>query len=119
MTEDSSNRDFAQTALDRLPASGPSRGLERTLIAAYDAWNATRPEGRWPALQASLRHFLDSIWPGAPLWAPLSAFAFALLVGAGLGAALPSIVNDEQPGFSLEQPASFSLSAIDVTQEDM
>lgn len=119
MTEDSSDRDFAGRALGRLPASGPSQGLERALIAAYDAWNSTRPEGRWPALQAGLRHFSDSIWPGAPLWAPASAFVFALLVGAGLGVVLPSIVSDEQPGFSLEQPASFSLSAVDQTQEDM
>lgn len=119
MTDDISDRDFAQRALNRLPASGPSRDLERALIAAYDVWNATRSQGRWAALQAALRHFSDSIWPGAPLWAPVSAFAFALIVGGGLGAALPSIVNDEQPVFSLEQPANFSLSAIGVTQEDM
>lgn len=119
MTEDISDRNFAQRALDRLPAFGPPRELERALIAAYDVWNATRPQGRWPALQAGLRHFSDSIWPGAPLWAPVSAFAFALLVGVGLGATLPTIVNDEQPGFSLEQPASFSLSSADQAQEDM
>lgn len=119
MTEDNSEGDFAERALNKLPASAAPRELERALVAAYDAWNATRRGGLWGALQAGLRHFSDSIWPGAPLWALLSAFAFALFVGAGLGVALPSIVNDEQPGFSLEQPASFSLSAVDVTQEDM
>jgi len=119
MTDDISDRDFAQAALDRLPVSARPRDLERALIAAYDAWTATRPQGRWAALQAGLRHFSDSIWPGVPLWAPVSAFAFALIVGGGLGATLPSIVNDERPVFSLEQPASFSLSSLDVTQEDL
>jgi len=119
MTDDISDRDFAQRALDRLPASGPSREWERALIAAYDAWNATRPEGRWRALRAALRHFSDSIWPGAPLWAPATAFAFALLVGAGLGATLPSALMEEQPAFSLEQPASFNLLAPEGMQEGL
>ena len=118
MTEDISDRDFAQHALNKLPASAPSRELERALVAAYDAWNAARPEGRWQALQVGLRHFSDSIWPGAPLWAPATAFAFALLVGAGLGAALPSAMAEEQPAFSLEQPTSFNLLAPEGMQED-
>ena len=118
MRDDISDRDFTRAALQRLPASAPSRELEQALIAAYDAWSATRPEGRWRALQAGLRHFSDSIWPGAPLWAPVSAFAFALLVGAGLGATLPSAMAEEQPAFSLEQPASFNLLAPEGMQED-
>jgi hypothetical protein len=88
-------------------------------MAAYDAWNARRPQGRWAAFRAALRQFSESIWPGAPAWAPASAFAFALLLGAGLGVTLPSILADEQPAFSLEQPAAFSLSPTGVVQEDM
>jgi hypothetical protein len=119
MTDESSDRTFADRALSRLPAQVPPPGFEAALLAAYDAWNAKRPAGRWAAFQAGLRQFSGAIWPGAPVWAPVSAFAFALLVGAGLGVALPSALADEQPAFSLEQPASFSLLSTGAVQEDL
>jgi hypothetical protein len=119
MTDESSDRTFADRALKRLPAEAPPPGFEAVLLAAYDAWNARRPQGRWAAFRAGLLQFSESIWPGAPAWAPASAFAFALLMGAGLGVTLPSILADEQPAFSLEQPAAFSLSSTGVVQEDM
>ena len=119
MTDESSDRIFADRALKRLPAEVPPPGFEAALLAAYDAWNAGRPQGRWAAFRAGLRQFSESLWPGAPVWAPASAFVFALLVGAGLGVALPSALADEQPSFSLEQPSAFSLSAADAAQEDM
>jgi hypothetical protein len=119
MTDESSDRIFADRALKRLPAETLPPGFEAALLAAYDAWNAGRPQGRWAAFRAGLDQFSDSIWPGAPTWAPASAFTFALLLGAGLGVTLPSILADEQPAFSLEQPAAFSLSSTGVVQEDM
>ena len=119
MTDESSDRIFADRALKRLPAEIPPPGFEAALLAAYDAWNVRRPQGRWAAFRAASRQFSESIWPGAPAWAPASAFAFALLLGAGLGVTLPSILADEQPAFSLEQPAAFSLSSTGVVQEDM
>ena len=119
MTDESSDRIFANRALSRLPAEVPPPGFQAALLTSYDAWNARRPEGRWAALSAGLRQFSNSIWPGAPLWVPASAFACALVLGAGLGAALPPTVNDGQRGFSLEQPANFSLNAVDAAQEDM
>ena len=119
MTDESSDRIFAERALKRLPAEIPPLGFEAALLSAYDAWNERRPQGRWAALGAGLRQFSESIWPGAPAWAPASAFAFALLLGAGLGVTLPSILADEQPAFSLEQPSAFTLSAADAAQEDM
>jgi hypothetical protein len=93
--------------------------LEAALLAAYDGWNAARPKGQWAAFGQAARQFCEAIWPGAPLWAPLSAFAFALVVGAGLGVGLPSILAGDQPAFSLEQPNSFSLSAIGALPEDL
>ena len=119
MTDESSDRTFADRALSRLPTEVPPPGFQAALLEAYDAWNARRPEGRWAALQAALRQFSHSIWPDAPLWAPASAFAFALVLGAGLGVALQPTISDEQSGFFLEQPANFSLNAADTTQEDM
>lgn len=118
MTDDSSDRVFADRALKQLPAEVPPPGFERALLAAYDTWNARRADGLWAAFQAGFRRFSESIWPGAPLWAPASAFALALLVGGGLGAALPAMA-DEQPAFSLDQPASFSLSSAVAAQEDL
>ena len=119
MTDESSDRTFADRALTRLPAEVSSPGFQVALLEAYDAWNARRREGRWVALRAGIRQFSHVIWPDAPLWAPASAFAFALVLGAGLGIALPSIANDEQPGFFLEQPATFSLNTPDAPQGDM
>jgi len=49
---------------------------------------------------------------------PTSALAVALLVGAGLGAALPVATAATDSGFSLEQPQSFSLVASDMTSEE-
>ena len=119
MTDESSDRTFADRAFQRLPAGVPSPGFDAALLAAYDAWNARRAEGRWAAFRAGLGKFSESVWPGAPVWAPASAFAVALLMGASLGATLPSILQDDQPAFSLEQPASFSLLSAGAAQEDM
>ena len=69
MTDESSDRIFADRALNRLPVEVPSPGFETALLAAYDAWNAGRPQGRWAAFRAGLRQFSESIWPGAPAWA--------------------------------------------------
>lgn len=120
MTDFGSDRDFTDRALERMPREVPSPGFQLALLAAYDAWNARRHEGVWAQLSASVRQFADAIWPGVPLWAPVSALTFALLVGAGLGASLPSILMEDQPtAFSLEQPSSFNLSSADLVQEDM
>jgi hypothetical protein len=119
MTDDISDRAFADRTFRHLPAVTPSPGLEAALLAAYDAWNAERPRGWWAARKAGLSGFCETVWPGAPLWAPVSALAVALLVGAGIGAALPATADAEPTGFSLEQPASFTLVASDTTQEDL
>jgi hypothetical protein len=119
MTDDISDRVFAERALRRLPAVTPSPGLEAALLAAYDAWNAERPRGGWAAWNAGMYGFCETIWPGAPLWAPVSALAVALLVGAGIGAVLPTMADAEPLGFSLEQPASVNLLSSNTTQEDL
>ena len=116
MTGGNSDRDFVDHVLLRLPQHAPSSGFEAALMAGYDAWNAERNKGVWTAAKAGLRGFSDMIWPGAPLWAPASVLAAALLVGAGLGAVFPAAA--EQSGFSLEQPGSFTLFASDATPEE-
>ena len=119
MTGDISDQAFTDRALKRLPPTAPAPGLEAALLAAYDAWNAGRPNGRWAAWKAGMHRFSEIVWPGAPVWAPASALAVALLVGAGLGAALPGLTQEEQTGFSLERTSSFSLIPSDTMQEDL
>ena len=119
MTGDISDQAFADRAVKRLPPAMPSPGFEVALLAAYDAWNGERANGPWAAWKAGLRRFSETIWPGAPVWAPASALAAALLVGAGLGVALPVMANAEPSGFSLERTASFSLMSPDLPQEDL
>lgn len=118
MTDKRSDRDFADGALGHLPRTAPSPTFEAALLASYDAWNAERAKGFWAAWNAGLRRFLETIWPDAPLWAPASALVAALVIGAGVGAALPAITSTDEPGFSLEQPESFNLFASEGAQEE-
>lgn len=118
MTDKRSDREFAEGALGHLPRTASSPAFEAALLAAYDAWNAERAKGFWAAWKAGLRRFLEIIWPDAPLWAPASVLVAALVIGAGLGAALPAITSADEPGFSLEQPGSFSLFASEAVQEE-
>ena len=118
MTGENADRIFVDRALRRLPRSAPSARLEAALMAGYDAWNIERKKGAWAAVKAGVRGFSETIWPGTPLWVPASALAAALLVGAGLGAALPVVTAAEQSGFSLEQPGRFTLFASDMGPEE-
>jgi hypothetical protein len=117
MTDDHSDRDFADRAVRRLGQPSVPAGMEAALLAAYDQWNAKRGTSFGSGWKAALVVASDVIWPGAPLWAPASALAVALLVGAGLGVALPATMAQDQQSFSLEQPSSFSLFSSDLTQE--
>jgi hypothetical protein len=118
MSDEISDRDFADRMARHLPHAATPPGFEAALLAAYDAWAQARPLGRWAAWKAGLRRFADLIWPGVPAWAPAAAFAAALLVGAGLGTALP-LAADDDAVFSLEQPAAFNLLSSDRPQEDL
>lgn len=118
MTGENADRDLVNKALRQLPKPAPSPGLQAALMAGYDAWNAEREKGGWAAGKAGLRRFSEIVWPGAPMWIPASALVAALLVGAGLGAALPAATAAEQSGFSLEQPGSFTLFASDMAPEE-
>lgn len=118
MTDRRSDRDFADDALGHLPRTASSPAFEAALLAAYDSWSAERAKGFLAAWNAGLRRFFEVVWPDAPLWAPASALVAALVIGAGLGAALPAIISADEPGFSLEQPGNFSLFASEGTQEE-
>jgi len=119
MSEDISDRRFAERALARLPPDPPSPRLEAALLAAYDAWRTERTRGPWAGFKAALKEFGQTIWPGAPLWAPAAVFAASLLVGAMIGEFLPAGSEFEPQVFSLEHTENFSLLASDAAQEDL
>lgn len=98
--------EFVKNALARLPEPALPAGLNARIMAAFDARQAHK--GLWARL-------CEIVWPGAPLWAPASAFGAALLLGVTLGAVLPTMANGGMMRFSLAQPASFSLD----TGEDL
>ena len=104
---DETYADFVERTLELLPAVAPSAGLSAALLAAYDAQRA--PRGLWARL-------CQIVWPDAPLWAPASAFAAALLLGVSLGVLLPG-AGDEGTRFSLDQPSSFSLLTSDMEED--
>src|ERR1700735_3675103 len=89
--------EFVTRALGRLPAVSPPAGLTGRILAAYDG----QPRAGW------WQRVCELVWPGAPAWAPASAFGAALLAGAVLGAVLPAMRGDGATRFSLDQPASF------------
>lgn len=108
----SDDEEFTDRVLGRvlahLPAVPVPPGFEARLLAAYDAFQARRHAGFFGALRVAA----EAVWPGAPLWAPLSAFACALVLGAGIGAAMPSAAT-QHTDFSLEKPATFTLALAD------
>ncbi|HEY4275004.1 MAG TPA: hypothetical protein VGM68_05935 [Rhizomicrobium sp.] len=114
-----SDQDFTDRAVRRLPPAATPPGFEAALLAAYDAWAEARPQGWRAAWRAGLRRFADLVWPGVPAWAPVAAFAAALLVGIGLGTALPFAMDEDDIAFSLEQPVAFNLVSSDQPQEDL
>ena len=118
MTGDNSDQVFVDQAIAWLPGAEPSPEMETALLAAYDAWNAKRSAGPWSALAASFGRVSDIVWPGAPPWAPASALAASLLLGAGIGAILPAMADMDAPGFSLEHTERFSLLSPDAMTED-
>jgi len=99
-------RDFASRAMARLDAALPPAGMAVRLLAAYDA--ALLRGGR-------LARLAELLWPGMPAWAPGVALAASLLLGVGVGAALPAPTT-ERMAFSLADPPSATLESLLVEE---
>jgi hypothetical protein len=121
MTSETPQDDAVLTAraLAALPPVSPSPALRQALIAAYDAWQDQRPAGIRGELAAGLRRFSQMIWPGAPVWAPGSVLAAALIAGIAIGAALPYPGGTERMAFSLDEPPAFSLGGSELVEESL
>ena len=99
---------LATRAMAHLCGAVPPPGMAQRLLAAYVAQLPRR--GRLGALA-------DLLWPGMPAWAPGAAFGAALLLGIGVGVALPGPAMAERTAFSLEQPPSANLESLLVEEE--
>ena len=89
-------QDLDDAGLDRLlarikaPAASPA--LSRRVLADFDRLAAR------PGLSRSLRRLAEAVWPGAPVWQPVAAFALALAIGLGAAAMAPlELVDDGGP----------------------
>jgi hypothetical protein len=100
------DREFAVRAMARLRGDAPPAGMTRRLLDAYEA---ARPRG------GKLARLAELLWPGMPLWAPGAAFAAALLLGIGVGVALPGPMAG-RTAFSLEEPPSVSVESLLVEE---
>jgi hypothetical protein len=100
------DREFVIRAMARLRGGAPPAGMAGRLLDAYDA---ARPRG------GRLARLAELLWPGMPLWAPGAALAMSLLLGIGVGAALPTPMA-ERTAFSLEEPPSVSIENL-LTEE--
>lgn len=91
--------DFPTRAMARLEAARPPAGMRGRLLVAYDA-------------QRPLRiRLAELLWPGMPAWAPGAALAASLLLGVGVGVALPG-PTAERMAFSPEEPPSASVESL-------
>jgi hypothetical protein len=81
------DKHFADKVLKGLPTVAVSQGLEARILADFDRLSARRPSG----VLAMLSHgWSERLWPGAPVWQPISLLALSLIVGLTAGAFLPS-----------------------------
>lgn len=101
------DRALADRAFAQLDSPARNPGFEAMLLASYDGWSAGRRRGLAAGLAGALRGLATTIWPGAPAWVPAGVFAAALLIGVGLGVALPG--PEQRMAFSLERAPTFSL----------
>ena len=69
--------------LDRVAPPVATPALEHRILAGFD-----RAQSRWSFARLA-RRFGDAVWPGAPVWQPVGAFAAALVIGLGVAVYAP------------------------------
>ena len=92
MAEDNSNGDdaaFTMRVLSTLPPVAPTDALQERVLADFDAVAAKRRRSPRFAAMRLVRKLSDAVWPGVPLWQPVSIFALSLLIGLAAGTQMP------------------------------
>lgn len=92
---------WVSALMRELPSAPVTPELQARILADFD---------RVPKRRGWARRLAEAVWPGAPLWRPAGALAFALVLGVVVGSYLPleetaeqtaTIALDEAPIFDL------------------
>ena len=110
-------QDALDEALGALgPVSAPAT-LAVRLLDDFDTAMERRRSQIWPRIRAVAEALGYAMWPGAPLWQPLSALGLALALGLLAGAVLPTdqpIRETDPTVASSPLDMSASLDSIDL-----
>ena len=99
---------FANAILKSLPEPAVPGGLEARILADFDRVSARRGSG---LAQRLAQRWGELLWPGAPVWQPVSALALSLVIGLTAGALVPA--------FAVSSPSSDQVvAALDTTTTD-
>jgi hypothetical protein len=97
-------------ALKGLPTVPVSAALQQSILVSFDAVAARRNAG----FGGAMRRLAAAIWPGAPVWRPVAALAFSLVVGVMAGTLIPlkdavADASEQAVSVALDTPPAFDL----------
>jgi len=101
---------FASMCLKALPTTPASPALEARLMADFDRL-ALAQGGRL----SSALHWAERMWPGVPLWQPLSALALSLLIGLAAGTLVPA--TNQSPSTDQSFAVADTSSVMDLYKD--
>ena len=78
---------YAAKLLKALPTTAVSSSLEARILGDFDRLVLGQDHRFAPRL---VTRWAERLWPGAPLWQPLSALALSLLIGLAAGTLVPA-----------------------------
>ena len=87
---------YAAKLLKALPTTAASSSLEARILGDFDRLALGLEHS---GVQHLVARWAERLWPGAPLWQPLSALALSLLIGLAAGTLVPAstqTTNTEQ-----------------------
>jgi hypothetical protein len=87
MGENERDAKFVNDLLRRLPTGPVSSALQARILADFDSVATRRKPG---ALWRLAQRWRDRVWPGAPVWQPISLLAFSLAIGLMAGTLVPT-----------------------------
>ena len=99
---------FADAILKGQPAAAVPAALQARILADFDRVAARRASG---LAHRIAQHWSERLWPGVPVWQPVSVLALSLIVGLTAGAFVPAFTTS---GVSSDQ----IVAALDTTTTD-
>ncbi|MEI9930959.1 MAG: hypothetical protein WDM89_10510 [Rhizomicrobium sp.] len=99
---------WATGMLKALPTVPVSAALQQNILASFDVVVARRRAGVFARIR-------DAVWPGAPVWRPITAVAFSLVIGVLAGTVVPlegamADNNEQTASIALDAPPAFDLN---------